>query len=170
MASTAKLMGTSFKAGRRVPRRRRGGRRPSPKVVVANPYVRALMRDRALRSELEDAYGSLSKAYGRTSRKSRGTDLLEDRKARRELGRATASLRAASERLSAAKKGRRHGRGRGRTILLVVVAGGVGALALSENLRARLLGLASGGGGSPGDAASNGAGPTATAESATTAA
>jgi hypothetical protein len=158
-------MGTSFKAGRRVPRRRRGGRRPSPKAVVANPYVRALMRDRALRSELEDAYGSLAKAYGRTSRKSRGTDLLEDRKARRELGRATVSLRAASERLSAAKKGR----GRGRIILLVAVAGGVSALALSENLRARLLGLASGGGGSP-SAGSNGAGPTATTESAATAA
>jgi hypothetical protein len=173
MASTAKLMGTGFKAGRRLPRKRRGGRgaggaKTAAEGLVANPYLRALMKDRALRSDLEDAYGSLAKAYGRASKKDLGADLLEDRKARRELGRATSSLRTASERLSSAKSGRRRG-GRGRTVLLVAVAGGVAALALSEDLRGRVMGLVSGSGGPPTGSSSNGASRTAAAESTTAA-
>jgi hypothetical protein len=171
MASTAKLMGTSFKAGRRVPRKRRAGRRikdgkGGAEAVRSNPYLQALMHDRALHSNLEAAYGSLSKAYERAAKKDLGADLLEDRKARRELGRATASLRAASERLSAARSRRRRSRG-GRTVLLVAVAGGVGALALSEDLRGRVVGLVSGGGGSS-DQSSNGTGRSAAPQEVTT--
>lgn len=168
MASTAKLMGTSFKAGRRAPRRRGGARAGAREVkegaegLVANPYLHALMKDRALRSDLESAYGSLSKAYGRASRKNLRADLLEDRKARRELTKATTSLRAATERLSNAKSGRRPRRG--RMILLVATAGGVGALALSEDLRNRLMGAVSGGGTSP-SGSSNGSAPSAAQES-----
>jgi hypothetical protein len=168
MASTTTLMKRSFQAGRRAPRSRRARRsgtgiagvKGGVGTFVASPYLRALMRDRVLRSELEDAYGSLARAYGRASKKDLGADLLEDRRARKELGKASSSLRAASQRLGAAKSGHRRGR-RGRIVLLVAVAGGVGALALSEELRGRLMGLVSGNDGSPSDASSNGTSRTA---------
>jgi hypothetical protein len=192
MASTARLMEASFKAGRRVPRRRRtgplgarggrvgagavkavpakgraakGGAKASARAVRANAYLQALMHDRALRGNLEDAYGSLAKAYGRASKKDLGDALLDDRKTRRELRKATTSLRAASARLSAAKARRRR-RG-ARVVVLVGLAGGVGALALSEDLRGRVFGLVSRDGGAP-DHSSNGAGRTAAPQAATT--
>ncbi len=158
MAPTTKLMTT----GRR--KAAKGGAKTGARALRGNAYLQALVHDAALRTNLEDAYGSLTKAYGRASKKRDLEDaLLDDRKTRRELHRATTSLREAADRLSRARTRRRR-RG-GRRVVLVAVAGGVGALALSEDLRGKVVGLVTGNGSSL-DQSSNGSRPSAPAEDA----
>ncbi len=157
MATTTRLTTT----GKR--KAAKGGAKAGARAVRGNAYLQALMHDAALRTNLEDAYGSLTKVYGRASKKDLEDALLDDRKTRRELHRASTSLREAADRLSRART-RRRGRG-GRRLVLVVVAGGVGALALSEDLRGKVVGLVSGNGSSP-DQSSNGSRPSAPAEDA----
>jgi hypothetical protein len=157
---------TGLKTGRRLPQKGRitkGGAKLGARRLQSHAYVDALKHDRRLRSELDDAYRSLAKAYRRSSgrRGVRGA-VLDDRKTRRELRRAGSSLRGATDRLQGARA-RKTRRRNGRIVLLLAVSGGVCALVFSEDLRARLTGLVSGSGGDYGQG-SNGAGPASGAE------
>lgn len=161
----ARMARAGLKAGRRVPQKRRitkTGATLGARRVRSHAYVEALREDGRLRSHLDDAYRSLAKAYARSSgrRGVRGA-LLDDRKTRRELRRASSSLREATGRLQSAraKKTRRRN---GRLVLLLAVTAGVGALVFSEDLRNRLTGLVSGSGGEVGQG-SNGVGPASAA-------
>src|SRR5215210_4686786 len=81
-----------------------------------------------------------------------------DRKARRDLGRAIVSFQEAAAVVRAKKARRRRTMGV-RPVMPVLAVGGVGALAMNEGLRQKVVGLVSG--------SSNGSEPTGQSDSAT---
>jgi hypothetical protein len=109
-----------------------------------NRYIERLIEDEELRGSLLAAYGAARSAYGRMSNgKPAGKALFEDRKLQSELRDAANALREAADTLRepAPKPHRRRRRGGpGRKLLLLVLAGAL-ALALSEDLRAKVLDL-----------------------------
>jgi hypothetical protein len=110
-------------------------------AVRGNDYLKRLIEDDQLRENLLVAYGAARSAYGRLNNgKPAGKALFEDRKLQHELGEAANALRDASFaiRQPPAKPKRKGGLGRA---LLLVVVGGVLALALSDSLRSKVLDL-----------------------------
>jgi hypothetical protein len=106
-----------------------------------NQYVKRILEDEGLRANLLAAYSSARSAYGRVGNGTPATTaLFEDRKLQRELVEAAVALREASIALKEPPKRRRRRGGLGRTLLLIL-AGGVLALALSESLRSKVLDL-----------------------------
>ncbi|HEX5308730.1 MAG TPA: hypothetical protein VFW38_06585 [Solirubrobacteraceae bacterium] len=110
-------------------------------AVLGNDYLRRLVEDEKLRENLLAAYASARSAYGRVSNgKPTGKALLEDRKLQRELAEAVGALKEASYAIrQPPAKPKRKG-GLARTLLLVLVGAAL-ALALSEDLRSKLLDL-----------------------------
>lgn len=107
-----------------------------------NRYIERLIEDEELRGTLLAAYGAARSAYGRMSNgKPATTALFEDRKLQKELREAAGALRDAANTLRepARKTPKRRG-GLGRKLLLLGIAG-VLALALSEDLRGKVLDL-----------------------------
>jgi hypothetical protein len=104
-------------------------------------YLKRLVEDEQLRANLLAAYASARNAYGRMSNgKPAGKALLEDRKLQRELAEAANALKEASYAIRQPPgKAKRKG-GIARMLLLLVV-GAVLALALSEDLRSKVLDL-----------------------------
>ncbi len=104
-------------------------------------YLKRLMEDKQLRANLLAAYASARSAYGRMSNgKPAGKAILEDRKLQRELAEAANALKQASYaiRQPPAKARRKGGLGR---LLLLLIVGAALALALSEDLRSKILDL-----------------------------
>jgi hypothetical protein len=111
------------------------------RAAQQNRYLRRLIEDEELRSSLLVAYGAARSAYGRMNNGKPATQaLFEDRKLQKELKEAANALRDASTALREPTKRRRRRRGFGRTILLFAIAG-VLALAVSEDLRSKVLDL-----------------------------
>jgi hypothetical protein len=105
------------------------------KAVRSNPYLQRVMEDPELRQNLRNAFDSARKAYTRMSNgKGPVKAVTEDKKVQRELKNAVDSLKDAAESLRGKKKKRRLGR-----LLLVTVVGAGLALALSEDLRKKVL-------------------------------
>ena len=104
-------------------------------------YLQRLLQDEELRDNIKGAYISARNAYGRVSNgKGPSHALLHDAKLQRELIDAANALRSASASLREpprAKRRRRRGR---RSLLLLVVAGTL-AIALSSELRSKVLDL-----------------------------
>lgn len=100
-----------------------------------NPYVQRLVEDDDLRDELRAAFESARKAYGRIDSKG-PQKALEDKKVQRDLKQAADSLKSAADALREPKKRKRGGFG--RLVLLTLVGAGL-ALALSEDLRKKVL-------------------------------
>lgn len=133
----------------------KGSAKAGRRAVGSNAYVYALMHDESLKRQLDEAYRSMVKAYDRiSSQDDLANSLLEDRRTRRHLARATGSLRGAADTLRSAKTRRRR-RG-ARTLVVVGLAGAVAAVALNEDLRNKLMGAVSGESSQP--AASDGGG------------
>lgn len=108
-------------------------------AVRGSDYLKRLVEDEQLRENLLAAYAAGRSAYGRMSNgKPAGKALLEDRKLQKELSEAAIALKEASFAIKqpAAKPKRKGGLGR---VLLLAVVGAVLALALSEDLRSKLL-------------------------------
>jgi hypothetical protein len=103
------------------------------KAVRENQYVQRFMEDDELRDNLRNAFTSAKKAYGRINGKG-PAKALDDKKVQRELKDAASSLKDAAESLRGKKKKHRFGR-----LLLVGVVGASLALALSEDLRKKVL-------------------------------
>jgi hypothetical protein len=112
------------------------------RAAQRNRYLKRLVEDEELRGSLLAAYGLARSAYGRMSNgKPAGKALLEDKKLQHELKDAVNALRDASNSLREPPKSQRRRRGGlGRKLLLLGVAG-VLAIALSEDLRAKVLDL-----------------------------
>lgn len=110
-------------------------------AVRDNEYIRRLLEDEELRESLFAAYGAARSAYGRVSNgKPLTKALLEDRKLKRELAEAAGALREASISLTEPKRKHKRKGGLGR-MLLVLIVGAVLAMALSEDLRSKVLDL-----------------------------
>jgi hypothetical protein len=109
------------------------------RAAQSNQYLRRLVEDEQLRSNLMAAYGAARSAYGRMSNGKPATRaLFEDRKLQRELKEAVDALRDASSALrEPAKRTRRRG-GFGRSLMLILIAGAL-AMVLSEGLRSKVL-------------------------------
>jgi thiamine pyrophosphate-dependent acetolactate synthase large subunit-like protein len=103
------------------------------------PYVERLLDNAYAQEQLREAAASLRAAYERASK--RRVEPTRDEKLRRQLRDAARSIAEAGQAL---KSGRRKPKKRrGRRVLLVVGAGVLGAavaVALSEQLRNKLLG------------------------------
>lgn len=99
-----------------------------------NPYVQRLIEDDDLRDELRAAFDSAKKAYGRIDSKG-PQKALEDKKVQRDLKHAAESLKSAADSLREPPKRKRR---LGRVVLLALVGAGL-ALALSEDLRKKVL-------------------------------
>ncbi len=111
----------------------------SARAAAHNPYVQRLMDDDDLRQNLQDAYEAARKAYGRIDGKGPTKAVLDDRKTQKELKRAGKSLSEAADALRGAK-GKRKRRRRGGLLLVLLVGAGA-AVAMSEDLRKRVLDL-----------------------------
>jgi hypothetical protein len=102
----------------------------------SNPYVQRVVEDEELRDNLRTAYDSARKAYERMSNgKGPAKAILDDKKTQKELKEAASSLKEAAASLRGGKKKKR---GKGRTLVLLLITAGV-ALALSEGLRKKVL-------------------------------
>jgi hypothetical protein len=106
------------------------------KAVQSNEYVQRLVEDEELRDNLRTAFQSARKAYSRINGKGPVKALTDDKKTQKELKEAANSLRDAADSLRGGRKKKR--RGFGRILLLALVGGGL-ALALSEDLRKKVL-------------------------------
>ncbi|MCW3018056.1 MAG: hypothetical protein JWN10_364 [Solirubrobacterales bacterium] len=109
------------------------------RAAQSSRYIQRLVEDEELRSNLLSAYAAARSAYGRMSNGKPATQaLFQDRKLQRELTDAANALRQATNSLrEPAKPARRRG-GVGRSLALLGI-GAVLAVALSENLRTKLL-------------------------------
>jgi hypothetical protein len=106
------------------------------KAVQSNEYIQRLVEDEELRDNLRTAFDSAKKAYSRIDGKGPVKALTEDKKTQKELREAANSLRDAAEALRGKKKKKRGGLGK---FLLVAIVGAGLALALSEDLRKKVL-------------------------------
>ena len=102
-----------------------------------NPYVQRLIEDEDLRENLQDAFKSAKKAYGRATGngKSPVKAVTSDKKVQKEMRQAAEALQEARERLQKPKK-KKHRLGR---LLLLAIIGGVVALVVSEGARKAVL-------------------------------
>jgi hypothetical protein len=103
-----------------------------------NPYVRRIMEDEDLRTNITDAYDSARKAFVRLSNgKSPTKQIFDDKKLQKEIKHAAESIKDASVALREAPK-KKKGGGLGKVLLVGVASAGV-ALAVSESLRKKVL-------------------------------
>jgi hypothetical protein len=105
-----------------------------------NPYVQRIVTDDDLRDNVRVAFDAAKSAYERLSNdKAPSKALMDDKKLHKDLKEAAEALRDAGAALrSAPKKQRKRRGGFGRKVLLLVVGAGV-ALAVSSDLRSKVL-------------------------------
>jgi hypothetical protein len=104
----------------------------------SNPYIQRVVEDAELRDNVRAAFDSARSAYGRlTNGKPAARVLMDDKKFQKELKHAADSLREASTALRQGPRKRRKG-GFGRLLLVGIVGAGL-AVALSEDLRSKVL-------------------------------
>ncbi len=146
MAARRKVAKGSSKAARAVPGKRSAGRRGAKlgaRAAKRNAYLQALIHNERVHERVRTGVGSARAAYRRVSRRGKGADdLLADRKARHQLGRAIVAFKEAADAVRGAKARRRRRIG-ARAVVPVVAVGGAGALLVSESLREKLVGLVS---------------------------
>ena len=108
-------------------------------AVKRSPYVQRIAEDEDLRANLWSAYESARDAVGRLQNGKHPTkQIFDDKKLQKDLKAAAESFRDASVALREAPKKRRKKGGLGKLVLLGVVGAGL-ALAVSEDLRKKVL-------------------------------
>jgi hypothetical protein len=105
-----------------------------------NPYVQRIVTDDDLRDNVRVAFDAAKSAYERLSNgKAPSKALMDDKKLHKDLKEAAEALRDAGSALrSAPKKQKKRRGGLGRKLLLLVVGAGA-AMALSSDLRSKVL-------------------------------
>jgi hypothetical protein len=111
--------------------------------VRDNPYVQRIIQDEELRDNMVVAFEAAKNAYGRLQNGKAPTKvLIEDKKLHKDLKRSADALRDATTALrdapkhSKPKAKRKGGFGK---LLLVAIIGSAVAIAVSENLRGKVL-------------------------------
>jgi len=109
-------------------------------AVTKSPYVRRLAEDEELRQNLWGAYESARKAVGRLQNgKSPTKQIFDDKRLQKDIKSAAEAFKDASVALHEAPRGKKRKRkGLGKLLVIAVVGGGI-ALAVSEDLRKKLL-------------------------------
>ena len=109
-------------------------------AVRRSPYVKRIAEDEELRQNLWSAYESARDAVGRLQNGKHPTkQIFDDKKLQKDLKEAAESFKEASIALHEAPQKRKKKRGGfGKLLLLAIVSGAV-ALAVSEDLRKKLL-------------------------------
>jgi len=108
-------------------------------AVKRSPYVQAIAEDEELRQNLWNTYESARAAFDRLSNgKNPTAQIFDDKKLQKDIKTAAGSFKDASVALREAPRRRKRGGGLGKLILLAIVGSGV-ALAVSEDLRKKLL-------------------------------
>jgi hypothetical protein len=108
-------------------------------AATTSPWVQRIVQDDELRDNFRVAFEAAKDAYERLSDGKSPRELVDDKKLQKDLKQAAGALKEAG---SALKEGpqKRRKRHPGRMLVLLVV-GGVLALALSEDLRSKVLDL-----------------------------
>ena len=105
-----------------------------------NQYVQRFVQDEELRANVKDALDNARSAYARlTNGKSASKVVMEDKKFQKDVKNAADSFKEASIALRDGPKRKRSG-GFGKLLLLAMVGGGL-AIALSEDVRNKVLDL-----------------------------
>jgi hypothetical protein len=105
-----------------------------------NEYVQRYVQDEELRANVKDALDNARSAYARlTNGKSASKVVMEDKKFQKDVKNAADSFKEASIALRDGPKRKRSG-GFGKLLLLAIVGGGL-AVALSEDVRNKVLDL-----------------------------
>ena len=111
-------------------------------VAGASPYVQRLIQDEELRENIRTAYESGRSAYDWFNNgKAPAKALLDDKKLHRDLQGAVDALRDASDALREGPQKRKKRKGGIGRLLLISIVGGAVALAVSADLRNKVLDL-----------------------------
>ena len=114
--------------------------RAAAEGVWGNPYVQRFIQDEELRGNVLDALDNARSAYGRLNNgKSASKVVMEDKKFQKDVKNAAGSFKEAGTALRDGPKRKRRG-GFGKLVLLALVGGGL-AIALSEDVRNKVLDL-----------------------------
>ena len=105
-----------------------------------NPYVQRFIQDEELRANVLDALENARSAYARLNNgKSAPKVVMEDKKFHKDLRNAAGSFKDAQSALREGPKRKRRG-GLGKLFVLAIIGGGL-AIALSEDVRNKVLDL-----------------------------
>ena len=108
-------------------------------AVRQSPYVRRIAEDEDLRANLWSAYESARDAVGRLQNGKHPTkQIFDDKKLQKDIKAAAESFKDASVALREAPERKRKRGGLGKLVLLGIVGAGL-ALAVSEDLRKKVL-------------------------------
>jgi hypothetical protein len=111
-------------------------------VTGASPYVQRLIQDEELRDNIRNAYESGRSAYDRLNNgKAPAKALLDDKKLHKDLQAAVDAVRDASDALREGPKKQKKRKGGIGRLLLISIVGGAVALAVSADLRNKVLDL-----------------------------
>ncbi|MEA2390900.1 MAG: hypothetical protein QOK31_1009 [Solirubrobacteraceae bacterium] len=109
----------------------------SAAAVKGKPYVQRAIQDEELRDNVRAAFDAAQDAYKRLSNgKSPQKALMDDKKLQKDLREAANALRDAGQALREGPKKRKGGFG--RKLLILLIGGGI-ALAVSGDLRTKVL-------------------------------
>ena len=105
-----------------------------------NPYVQRFIQDEELRANVRDALENARSAYARLNNgKSASKVVMEDKRFQKDLKNAADAFKEAGTALRDGPKRKRRG-GFGKLVLLALIGGGL-AIALSEDVRNKVLDL-----------------------------
>jgi hypothetical protein len=114
--------------------------RAAAEGVWGNPYLQRFIQDEELRANVLDALENARSAYARVNNgKSAAKVVMEDKKFQKDVKNAAGSFKEAGTALRDGPKKKRGG-GLGKLILLAIIGGGL-AIALSEDVRNKVLDL-----------------------------
>lgn len=103
----------------------------------ANPYVQRVIEDAELRDNVRLAFENARSAYGRISSGKSASKLVDDKKLQKDLKQSAEALRDAAQALKEGKKRKRRG-GFGKLLIVAIIGAGL-AIALSEDVRNKVL-------------------------------
>lgn len=107
-------------------------------AATTSPWVQRLVQDEELRDNFRVAFESAKDAYERLSDGKSPREIVDDKKLQRDLKQAAGALKDAGSALKDGPKRKRRHPGR---MLLLLLVGALLALALSEDLREKVLDL-----------------------------